>query len=70
MPIHEFKCTSCEHVFEELILRSSDKDELECPECGTPRVDQLMSSFSCGSSSPGGGGHVHGAGCGQGGGFS
>lgn len=67
MPIHEFRCKSCGHVFEELIIRSTDRDELECPKCGTPRVDQLMSSFSTSASnSSGGGGHSHGGG----GGFS
>ena len=69
MPIHEFRCKSCGHVFEELLIRSTDKDELECPKCGTSRVDQLMSSFACGTSSraPSSGG---GGGCSGGRGFS
>ena len=69
MPIYEFRCKSCGHVFEELLIRSTDKDELECPKCGTPKIDQLMSSFACGkaSHSPSSGG---GGGCGGGGGFS
>ena len=69
MPIYEFRCKTCNHVFEELIMRSTDKAELTCPKCGTPKVDQLMSSFACGTSSSsshtGGGG-----GCGGGSGFS
>jgi len=69
MPIYEFRCKTCSHVFEELIIRSTDKEEISCPKCGTPRVDQLMSSFACGTSSGGSpsGGGGGGGGCGHGG---
>ena len=51
MPLYEFRCSSCGHVFEELIFRQSEVAELECPECGAQQVDKLMSSFSAGSAS-------------------
>ena len=70
MPIYEFRCPSCGHVFEDLIFRRSDVEEVECPECGAQRVDQLMSAFSCNSptSSPGVSAMPSAGGCAPGGG--
>ena len=35
MPIYEYKCTNCGHIFEE--LRSiSDGEGATCPKCGAP----------------------------------
>ena len=49
MPIYEFKCISCGHVFEALV-RSSDPDaSLECPACSGRSLDRLLSTFAkCG----------------------
>jgi putative FmdB family regulatory protein len=67
MPIYEFRCASCGHCFEEIVLRRSDLQELTCPKCGRPQVTQLLSTFaSVGPAQSGGGG----AGCGGGGGFT
>jgi putative FmdB family regulatory protein len=44
MPIYEFRCTKCDHTFEELVLRSRDLEELECPECSSGEVELLISS--------------------------
>jgi len=46
MPIHEYRCTQCGHQFEEIIIRSSDADDVRCPECGAKRTERLMSAFS------------------------
>jgi len=43
MPIYEYKCDECGHVFEELIFHETEK--LECPKC-SGKVHKLMSSFS------------------------
>ena len=33
MPIFEFRCLECGHVFEKLFMSSDDEVILECPEC-------------------------------------
>ena len=48
MPMIEFRCVKCSHTFEEL-LRSA-KDKAPCPECGSKKVERLLSrvAFSSG----------------------
>ncbi|HUE96946.1 MAG TPA: zinc ribbon domain-containing protein [Longimicrobiaceae bacterium] len=41
MPIFEYRCTSCSHVFEKLILRNSAPPE--CPECEGKDLEKLLS---------------------------
>lgn len=48
MPIHDFDCADCGHVFEELVLGS---ESVECPECNSSRVEKRISSFSVGAPS-------------------
>ncbi len=43
MPIYEYACTPCGKVFEELILRRSDEDEIACPACKSDEVSRVMS---------------------------
>ncbi|MBI5442827.1 MAG: zinc ribbon domain-containing protein [Deltaproteobacteria bacterium] len=43
MPVYEYRCESCGHAFEELILRGPEPSA--CPVCGSP-VHKLFSSFS------------------------
>jgi putative FmdB family regulatory protein len=42
MPIYEYAC-KCGEVFEELIIRSSDADEIACPRCKSAKVSRVMS---------------------------
>ena len=42
MPLYEYRCESCEHVFE-TIQKFSDPLQDTCPKCGGP-VHKLMSS--------------------------
>ena len=67
MPIYEYKCEACEHVFEKLVLKSDES--VVCPICDSMQTTKLMSSaaFVGGSSGSSGG-----AGCASGGasGFS
>lgn len=40
MPIYEYACKQCDHVFEALV----QNDELiECPECHARRLERLLS---------------------------
>lgn len=45
MPIFEYRCSICEHDFEELIRRVGDEAEVQCPECGSHEVGKKMSVF-------------------------
>ncbi len=43
MPIYEYKCHECDHVFEELVLSSKDTGPDKCPKCGAAQVSRLIS---------------------------
>lgn len=36
MPIYEYQCPGCGHVFEEWVKVSEAQDTLPCPHCGVP----------------------------------
>ena len=58
MPIYEFQCDGCGHIFE-LLSRIGDAEEsLRCPECAGEELTRVMSaaSFSMGNSAPSGSG--------------
>jgi putative FmdB family regulatory protein len=40
MPLFEFRCSACNRDFE-LLIRSGDR--ALCPQCGTERVEKLLS---------------------------
>ncbi len=42
MPLYEFRCTACGHIFEK-IQSFSAPDPKECPQCGSP-VERLLSA--------------------------
>ena len=46
MPLYEYKCEKCGTRFE-AITRITEKDEIECPDCGAPAARQV-SSFAVG----------------------
>ena len=47
MPIYEYRCQNCNHVFEELIFSSLTKDEeIICPKCNQNTAEKMMSAFS------------------------
>jgi len=54
MPIYEYKCKSCDQVFEQLVFSSRDESNLNCPACGSVDVERQMSCFSSGQSASGG----------------
>lgn len=43
MPIYEFKCQACDHVFERL-QKLSDADPTDCPECGASQVRRQLTA--------------------------
>ena len=43
MPIYEYQCGSCEHVFESL-QRISEAPLTHCPACGKPELKKLVSA--------------------------
>lgn len=46
MPIYEFKCTTCEQVFDELVPMNTEGDSLTCPKCGSTGARRLVSAFA------------------------
>lgn len=46
MPIYEYICNRCGHVFDVLRLYSSG-DSVTCPSCGAGDVAKKLSAFSC-----------------------
>jgi len=47
VPIFEYACPQCGHVFEKLVL-TRKKDPPQCPKCGGKRVEQKFSAFATG----------------------
>ncbi|WP_147822228.1 FmdB family zinc ribbon protein [Salidesulfovibrio onnuriiensis] len=47
MPIYEYKCRECGAEFEELV--SSRGENPECPRCGSPKTEKLMSACKSGT---------------------
>ena len=69
MPLYEFRCAKCGHVFEELVMAgAAGRERLQCPACASARVKKVLSTFATGGMAadapPCGGG---GGACGSGG---
>lgn len=41
MPVFEYRCSECQSTFEALVRRD---DGVACPECGSQRLDKLISA--------------------------
>ncbi len=41
MPIYEYRCESCDKIFEKIIFRKDEK--ISCPECGNANVQRVLS---------------------------
>jgi len=46
MPLYEFRCDKCGHVFERLCRMGENGKGLTCPECRGRRLRRLMSVFA------------------------
>ena len=51
MPIYEFECLRCGAEFETLVKKASEKAELKCPDCESPKIEEKISSFASSSKS-------------------
>ena len=49
MPLYEFKCLDCGHLFELLIMKSAQT--VRCPGCESESVERLLSLFAVSSES-------------------
>jgi putative FmdB family regulatory protein len=66
MPIYEFHCDKCGKD-SELLVRSSDWKNSECPHCGSKKLSKKFSTFaSAGGAAPAGKPSRGGHGCGGG----
>lgn len=63
MPLYEYVCDACRTPFEKLVARWGDA--VDCPGCGSARVEKQLSTFAVSrSGSAPGMGAMDGAGCG------
>lgn len=65
MPIFEFRCLECKDLFEVLVMKNNEEEEVKCPHCGAQHFERVMSATSY--SMPGG---DHGSATAKGGGVS
>ena len=49
MPLFEFRCKKCGKKFEELVMSATKDEKLNCPHCGSTRVEKLISTFAAGA---------------------
>ena len=45
MPIYEYRCGSCDELFEALVYAST---KVKCPECGSAKIEKQFSAFAVG----------------------
>ncbi|HIE10562.1 MAG TPA: zinc ribbon domain-containing protein [Kiritimatiellae bacterium] len=45
MPLFEYRCDKCGHVFEHLAMRSDERPS-KCPQCGSRKLEKQFSAFS------------------------
>ena len=68
MPIFEFRCKKCNHVFEEFVFSSKiNFDDVSCPACGEVKSEKLMSAFSSAGNNSNSGYAAPSSSCGRGG---
>jgi putative FmdB family regulatory protein len=54
MPIYEFKCLKCGHVFELLKLKKENEGlKMKCPKCGSSEVEKILSTMNIARSASG-----------------
>ncbi|MBN2382941.1 zinc ribbon domain-containing protein [bacterium] len=46
MPLYEFQCDQCQHVFTKLSQMGEDGANLSCPKCGRASVRKIFSTFA------------------------
>jgi len=46
MPIYEFRCLSCNEIFELLFMSDDDEKEMKCPHCKGEEMERVISRTS------------------------
>ncbi len=46
MPIYEYKCSDCGHIFEILTTSSDDAGKVQCSKCKSDKVAKIISAGS------------------------
>lgn len=46
MPIFEFRCLKCGHIFEKLFTRSDEEVAITCPECRSDSFERVVSRMN------------------------
>ncbi|HPG37887.1 MAG TPA: zinc ribbon domain-containing protein [bacterium] len=69
MPIYEYKCAHCNHIFEEFQKSGETGANLKCPACGATAPEKMFSSFAASGlgHTASGSGSSSGHSCGSGG---
>lgn len=49
MPIYEYQCRDCEHIFDQLRRRDEMDDAIDCPKCNSSETKRKLSVFGVGS---------------------
>lgn len=44
MPIYEYQCQECKHIFETM-QKINEPPFLDCPACSAPKLQKIISSF-------------------------
>lgn len=44
MPLFEYECKTCKNTFE-LLVKNAD-ESVSCPECGSKKVERMLSHFA------------------------
>lgn len=71
VPIYEYTCEKCGHVFEVMQRMGADGSGLTCPVCAAAHPVKKFSIFaSSGTGASSGGGSAASSGCGSHGGFT
>ena len=48
MPLYEYRCGDCGNTFEILRRMKDADDQMECPKCGSSKVERQFSTFAAG----------------------
>jgi putative FmdB family regulatory protein len=54
MPIYEYRCRRCQHVWEAIRPMGDEGETLECPECGRRGPELIPSVFAAATGKPAG----------------
>jgi putative FmdB family regulatory protein len=69
MPMYEYRCAECGREHEQLRRMSDADTNVECPHCGSKKVERQVSACAIGGGASSGG-NGGGGGCSPRGGFS